>query len=152
MCHLHRGATVCYPLSSFSVLFPDSSSCFVVQGCFLPTPVGLKKVCLSSSWHYGHARLLTVPTSATELPIHEDRPHSGSLFASRTLPPLCPHPYPRPQPYSLLRPSEWSSSSYRRDGDEHLRRLQFQGYDQPLYPILPSPLATSSSEDGHDQQ
>ena len=86
--------------------------------------------------------------STIESPTDEDLSNPGSLFTSRTLPPLSSHPLPRPQPYPLLRPSEWTSPSHRRDSGGHFRRLQGDG--RPPYPVLP--LATSSSEDSHSQQ
>ena len=87
-------------------------------------------------------------TSTMGLPIHEDRPPS-SLFASRTLPPLRPHPYHCPQPYPLPRLSEWPSPQYRRDDGSPLRRHHPREYDEPRYTTLPSPFTTSPSEDGH---
>ena len=81
--------------------------------------------------------MLTAHISTTESPTDEDLPNQGSLFASRTLPPLSSQILPRPQPYPLLRPSEWTSFSHRRDSGDHFRRLSLQGDGWPPCPVLP---------------
>jgi len=133
--------------SSFSVLF---SNLLYRTGTLLIHPSGTRECLFFLNVNNCRARLLIVPISTGSLTIDEEQPKPGSLFASRTLPPLYPHP--RPQSYPLLRPSEWPPSSYRRDNEGGLRRLSLQGGDQPPYPILSSPLATSSSGDSHNQQ
>lgn len=121
-------------------------------GIFLARHSGTREGFFSLTGHYGHSQLLTLHISTTGLPIREDRFNEGSLFASRTLPPLRRHPLPRPQSYPLLRPSDWPSSSYRRDDEGNLRCFGLQGGQPPHYPLRPSPLATSSSEGSHDQE
>ena len=133
-----------------SVLQPPLSR-FTTQIYFLSTQVGLENVCFSPRFNYCRARPLIVPTSTTGPQTREGWPPPGSLLASRTLPPPHPYPHSRPQLYPLLRPFEWSSPSYRRDGDGHHRNLHIQEDDQPLPSILPSPL-TTSSEDSYNQR
>ena len=151
--HSQNRSTVCYRFrpSVFCFFLPDPL-CYMPQGYSLYTSVELGKVCSSSPWNYCRVQSLTVHTSTIVLPLHEDQPQSDSLFATRTLPPLRPHPHPRPQPYPLLQPLEWFSSSYQQDDDGHLRCFNPQGNSRPLYQILPSPLATSSSEDSQNQE
>ena len=80
----------------------------MIKGCLLLVPTKLEKVLPHQC---SRVRLLTVPTSTAGLPFHEDWARPGSLFASRTLPPLPPHPYPRPRLSPLLPPFKWLHSS-----------------------------------------
>lgn len=121
-------------------------------GIFIARHNGTREGFSCLAGHYYHPHLLTLRISTTGLPIREDQFNEGSLFASRTLPPLRRHPLPRPQSYPLLRPSDWPSSSYRRDDEGSLRRFGLQGGEPPHYPLRPSPLATSSSEGSQDQE
>ena len=108
----------------------------------------LEKVCSSSSCYYFRAWLLTAHISTTESPTDEDLPNPGSLFASRTLPPLShilPRPYPRP------RPPEWTSPSHWRDSGSHLHHPSLQGDGWPPRPVLP-PRAPLEGNASHDAQ
>lgn len=93
-----------------------------------------------------------LPLSVTGFPVDRNGQRPGSLFASRTLPPLCPQPRPVPQPHPLLRPSEWLTTSYRRDNEGLLRHLDCRGSSHQLNPILPSPLTTPPDKDGRSQR
>lgn len=148
--HLFNWATVRYRVRLSVFFFLTYPVVFHGTGIFLAHPSGTREGLFPFNLDNCYARLLTVPIRTRSLPVHEERPKPGSLFASRTLPPL--HPHPRPQPYPLLRPSEWPPSSHRRDDEGGFRRLGLQGGDQSQYPVSPSPLATPSSDNSHNQR
>jgi len=105
--------------SSSVLLFSNLTPCVTCHRDIpCAPPWGLRRFVLPR-----RARFFVVHINTTILPIYEDQPQSGSLFASHILPPLRPHPHPLPQPYPLLRPPEWSSSSYQRADEGCLRCL-----------------------------
>ena len=148
---IQRGHCSLSFLFSILLLFFNLTPCVRATGTFLVHPGGTREGLFSFVMELLSCPIAHGPTSTTMLPIYEDQPQSGSLFASRTLPPLRLLPHLRPQPFPLLRSIEWSSL-YQRDSEGHLCHFCPREDNRPLYRILPSPLATSSSEDNQNQR